>query len=129
MACAEPVSRPKPAARRVEAKRRALTPASTGQDSLTAGEHLRVNQGTGQLITIVLSEDAMPENHELRVGGPTLLLVSEVATLLRTSRKAVYAMVERGLLPGVVRIGRRVLVQRDDLLHWLSQKSAPSPER
>ena len=71
----------------------------------------------------------MAENHDLRVGGPTLLLVSEVAAILRTSPKAVYAMVERGLLPGVVRIGRRVLVRRDDLVHWLSQKSAPSPER
>ena len=71
----------------------------------------------------------MAENHNLRVGGPTLLLVSEVAAILRTSPKAVYAMVERGLLPGVVRIGRRVLVRRDDLVHWLSQKSAPSLER
>jgi excisionase family DNA binding protein len=65
----------------------------------------------------------------MKVGGPSLLLVSEVAALLRTSPKAVYAMIERGLLPGVVRIGRRVLVRRDDLLHWLSQKSAPSLER
>lgn len=71
----------------------------------------------------------MAENHELRVGGPTLLLVSEVAAILRTSPKAIYAMIERGLLPGVVRIGRHVLIQRDDLLHWLSQKSAPSLER
>ena len=60
---------------------------------------------------------------------PLLLTVSETATLLRTTRKGVYALVERGLLPGVVRIGRRVLIQRDDLVHWLSQKSAPSPER
>ena len=60
---------------------------------------------------------------------PLLLTVSETATLLRTSRKAIYAMIERALLPGVVRIGRRVLVRRDDLLQWLSQKSAPSLER
>ena len=71
----------------------------------------------------------MTETSWMKVGGPSLLLVSEVAALLRTSPKAVYAMIERGLLPGVVRIGRRVLVQRDDLLHWLRQKSAPSPER
>lgn len=70
----------------------------------------------------------MTETSWMKVGGPSLLLVSEVAALLRTSPKAVYAMIERGLLPGVVRIGRRVLVQRDDLLHWLRQKSAPSPE-
>src|SRR5262245_51850075 len=38
----------------------------------------------------------MANNHEPRVGGPTLLLVSEVATILRTSPKAVCAMVERG---------------------------------
>jgi excisionase family DNA binding protein len=56
-----------------------------------------------------------------------LLTVEEVAELLRTSRKAVYAMSERGLLPGVTRIGRRVLFRRDVLLHWLRQKSAPSP--
>jgi hypothetical protein len=36
-------------------------------------------------------------------------------------------MIERGLLPGVVRIGRRVLVSRNDLSEWVRQKSAPSP--
>ena len=44
-----------------------------------------------------------------------LLTATEVATLLRTTRKAVYAMIERGLLPGVTRIGRRVLVRSTDL--------------
>ena len=37
-------------------------------------------------------------------------------------------MVERAQLPGVVRIGRRVLVREDTLLDWLRQKRAPSPE-
>ena len=60
---------------------------------------------------------------------PDLLLVHEVATFLRTSPKAIYSMIERGLLPGVVRIGRRVLVREDDLLQWLRQKSMPSLER
>ena len=71
----------------------------------------------------------MKETGWMNADASPLLLVSEVAALLRTSPKAVYAMIERGLLPGVVRIGRRVLVRRDDLLHWLSQKSAPSLER
>ncbi len=60
---------------------------------------------------------------------PLLLLPSEVADLLRTGRKAVYSMIESGRLPGVTRIGRRVLVRQDDLLEWLRQKSAPSLER
>ena len=45
-----------------------------------------------------------------------LLTADETAEVLRTSRKAVYAMTERGQLPGVTRIGRRVLYRRDDLL-------------
>ena len=57
---------------------------------------------------------------------PMLLTAEETADLLRTSRKAVYVMTERGQLPGVTRIGRRVLYRRDDLIGWLDQKRAPS---
>ena len=64
-----------------------------------------------------------------RTSCPTLMTPDEVATLLRTSRRAVYAMVERAQLPGVIRIGRRVLLREADLLDWLRQKSTPSPER
>ena len=59
---------------------------------------------------------------------PLLLTVDEAAALLRTTRRAIYMMLERGQLPGVTRIGRRVLFRSDALLHWLEQKSAPSPE-
>jgi excisionase family DNA binding protein len=58
-----------------------------------------------------------------------LLTVEEVGALLRTTGKAIYAMAERGQLPGVVRIGRRLLFRRDALLDWLGQKSAPSPHQ
>jgi excisionase family DNA binding protein len=57
---------------------------------------------------------------------PPLLTVDETAALLRTSRKAVYAMAERAQLPGVTRIGRRLLIRSGDLLHWLDQISARS---
>ena len=60
---------------------------------------------------------------------PLLLNVAEVADILRTTPTAVYAMVERGQLPGVTRLGRRVLVRSADLLDWLDQKRAPSPGR
>lgn len=57
---------------------------------------------------------------------PLLLTVDDVANMLRTTRRAVYAMVERRQLPGVIRIRRRVLFRTDDLLEWLDQKRAPS---
>lgn len=61
---------------------------------------------------------------------PMLLTVSEVAEVLRTTNKAVYAMVERGQLAGTVRrIHRRVLFDQAALVAWLSETSgAPSPE-
>ena len=59
---------------------------------------------------------------------PKLLTTIEVAELLRTSQKATYAMIARGQLPGVTRIGRRVLVRADELVDWLDERRAPSPE-
>ena len=66
---------------------------------------------------------------DIRDSSRRLLLnVDEVADLLRTSRKAVYALVDRRQLPGVTRLGRRVLFRSDLLLDWLNQKRAPSLE-
>ena len=59
---------------------------------------------------------------------PVLLTVEEVGSVIRKTPDAIYAMVARGQLPGVVRIGRRVLVRQSDLLDWLDQKDAPSPK-
>jgi len=59
---------------------------------------------------------------------PVLLTVSEAADLLRTTRRGIYAMIARRQLPGVIRIRRRVLVRSADLLDWLHQKRAPSPQ-
>ena len=64
----------------------------------------------------------------MRGALPVLLTVDEAADLLRTTRRAIYAMIERRQLPGVIRVRRRVLLRADDLLDWLDQKRAPSPE-
>ena len=55
-----------------------------------------------------------------------LLTVDDAADLLRTTRRAIYAMLERRQLPGVIRIRRRVLIRSSELLEWLDQKRAPS---
>lgn len=59
-------------------------------------------------------------------GLPMFLTTDEAADLLRTSRKAIYMMIERRRLPGVKRIGRRVLVRTEDLLCWLDQQGIAS---
>jgi len=61
---------------------------------------------------------------------PRYLTAAEAADLLRTSRKAVYVMIERRQLPGVCRIGRRVLISAEALLEFLAdQQDAPSLQR
>jgi len=75
----------------------------------------------GGLRSAARASDAAP------AALPWLLTMDEVAALLRTTRKAVYAMPERGQLVGVTRVGRRLLTRRDDLLSWLDEKRAASP--
>jgi excisionase family DNA binding protein len=60
---------------------------------------------------------------------PFLLDAADLAVLLRTTRKAVYGLIERGQVPGVIRIGRRVLVRRDVLLEWLHRSCASPPRK
>lgn len=57
---------------------------------------------------------------------PLYLTPDEAASLIRTSRKAIYVMVERRQLPGVARIGRRLLVRTESLLSFLDQQGAKS---
>ena len=61
-------------------------------------------------------------------GWPVLLTIDEAAALLRTTRRAMYAMVERRQIPGIVRIRRRVPFRTEALLDWVDQKSAPLPK-
>lgn len=58
---------------------------------------------------------------------PFFLKPAEAAALLRTTVGGIYARYERGLLPGAVKDGRRLLIVRDKLLGSLSEGRAPSP--
>ncbi len=57
---------------------------------------------------------------------PMFLTVDETADLLRTTSKAIYSMVDRGQIPGVTRIGKRLLLYRDDVIRWLDESRASS---
>lgn len=62
--------------------------------------------------------------------APSLLTLDEVAHELRVS-KAHASKLARGLVRGtkplpVIRLGRRVLVRRDDLFQWISAQSSGS---
>ncbi len=70
-------------------------------------------------------EESLKERRNRNEGGlerqPFYLTVEDVARdYLRTSPKAVYEMIYRRQLPGVVRfMKRRILVRRTDLVRWL----------
>ena len=70
------------------------------------------------------ASEAVPRLHLEPAGHHLLLTTEETAALLRTTRKAVYALIERRQIPGVVRLGRRVLVRSDVLLDWLQRQES-----
>jgi hypothetical protein len=60
-------------------------------------------------------------------GWPPLLTASEAAAGVRRAREAADAMAERGAqLPGAARIGRRLVVRRDDPLLWQDKRRRAS---
>lgn len=60
---------------------------------------------------------------------PTLLSSRDVATWLGVTRKALYAMVERGEIPAscIVRIGTRLRFAEKELTCWIARSRAASP--
>lgn len=55
---------------------------------------------------------------------PALMTVEELASLLRTSKKAIYARHARGGIPGGVRLGRTLRFDPRVVAQWLSANSA-----
>jgi excisionase family DNA binding protein len=53
-------------------------------------------------------------------GEPELLRAPQVAQILGVSVRVCYDLVSRGVLPGVVRVGRAIFVRRRALELWLS---------
>lgn len=72
-----------------------------------------------------VSED---QNETNAANPPEYVGVEGAAELLCTTTKAVYTMNDRGALPGVRRIGRRLLVNRAELVAWI-ESCGPSSRR
>ena len=51
---------------------------------------------------------------------PTLLVVEEVAELLRTSDARIYRLAREGRIAGIVRLGRQLRFERAALLEWIA---------
>lgn len=54
---------------------------------------------------------------------PLLLRAEEGAQMLNVSRSKFFALMQRGEIPGVVRIGRSVRVSRVALERWVSEQA------
>ena len=69
---------------------------------------------------------AVAETPATNASSPLLLSVVQAARLLGISRNLAYELVHQGRIPHV-RLGRRVLVPRDELVDWIERESEGSP--
>ena len=67
-----------------------------------------------------MSDGSMPGQFRDLHEVPMFLTPCEAARLLRTSKGAIYCLVKRREIP-VIRIGRRLLFDREELLRWLAR--------
>jgi excisionase family DNA binding protein len=57
---------------------------------------------------------------------PIFLKPEEAADLLRTTRKAIYVMIERRRLPGARKFGKRILIRSAELIDFINQQATSS---
>lgn len=58
-----------------------------------------------------------------------LITPDELAALLRTTKTAVYTAAERGKIPGVRKLGRRLLFHRATITAWIDTGEVPRARR
>jgi excisionase family DNA binding protein len=59
---------------------------------------------------------------------PAVLTPDDLAALLRVRKRAVLDAIQRGELPGVRRVGRRIRADRDTVLRWLADGRGQTPK-
>ena len=55
---------------------------------------------------------------------PAVLTVPELAKLLRVSKPTAYSIVARGLVPGVIKLGKVIRLHTPTVVAWMAQGSA-----
>jgi hypothetical protein len=61
-------------------------------------------------------------------GEPELLPILQAAKRLGLTKRQAYDWATRGIIPGLVRVGRRLFVRKRVLEFWLSGKSESEAE-
>lgn len=69
----------------------------------------------------------LPVCEGAKVTPADLLTVDEAAALLRLTPGALRVAIARGQIPGVVRFGRRVRIQREALIGPAKRVDSPKP--
>lgn len=90
---------------------------------MTATNHIRVCQT--DLLPERMGESARARE-DWAPGVPLLMTVSEIAGVLRLSRKGVYELLRSGGL-GYIKVGRRVRVRREQLFEFIAERTVPVP--
>ena len=57
-----------------------------------------------------------------------LVRVEEVAEVLNVTRQRAYELIRRNMVPGVVRLGRQVRVDLEELEEWIKRGGKASPD-
>jgi hypothetical protein len=62
-----------------------------------------------------------PDRH----GDGPLMTAIELAELMGISANAIYLAKDRGQIPGLLRVGKRILFRRDVIVGWLAGETPP----
>ncbi|WP_346728510.1 helix-turn-helix domain-containing protein [Corallococcus exiguus] len=144
--CGAPAARPEPRPHQregcsggprrtaVETDRGSHTPAVAGCPLMTRRSPRCIAAtrwtGTSSLDALVPgARDVVSQQNDgagAPVPFPEMLTVEEAAAFLRVNRKTLYEAVRLGSVPGVVRLGRTIRINKSALIGWVQGNGGPA---